>query len=80
MRDKGRRLLLELPTHFMMGVALGLSFALLLTLIKTFGVEELIAHSEAPSMTMFTFAGAFGLMFGVGATLTGFVFALEEDS
>ena len=73
-------LLPELITHFQMGVALGLSFVLLLTLIDTFHVRDLVAHSSAPLQTMTILMGSFGLMFGIGAALTGLVLTLEEEN
>ncbi len=73
-------LLPELITHFQMGVALGLSFVLLLTLIDAFHVRDLVAHSNAPLQTMTILMGSFGLMFGIGAALTGLVLTLEEEN
>jgi hypothetical protein len=64
----------------MMGVALGLSLGLLLTLVDTFGVRDLVADSGAPRSTLLTLVGIFALMLGIGATLTGFVFTMAEDS
>ena len=72
-------LLPELMTHFLMGVALGLGFVLLLTLIDTFHVRDLVANSSAPQQTMMVLFGTFALMFGVGAALTGLVLTLEEE-
>lgn len=72
-------ILLELACHSLMGVALGLGFALVLTLIDAFGIATLIAHSFEPRMTFAVFVGTFTLAFGVGATLTGFVFTMMEE-
>jgi hypothetical protein len=72
-------ILLELACHSLMGIALGLGFALALTLIDAFGVATLIAHSFEPRMTFAIFVGTFTLAFGVGATLTGFVFTMMEE-
>jgi len=69
----------ELIGHFTMGVTLGLGFALLVSLIDRFGVRDLIAHSDAPLSTMSIIIGSFGLMFGIGATLTGLWMTLEDD-
>lgn len=80
---RGRRLkpsvLLELASHASMGVALGLTFALILTLTPAFGVSALIALGSNPHDILLTFVGTCALMFGVGATLTGLVFKLTED-
>ena len=77
---KGRPLFDKLLTHFLMGVALGLFFILLLTLIDTFHVRDMVAHSDAPMQMMVTLVVTYALMFGVGATLTGLVLSLEEES
>lgn len=72
-------LLPALMTHFLMGVALGLGFVLLLTMIDIFHVRDLVANSSAPLQTMTVLFGTFALMFGVGAALTGLVLTLEEE-
>jgi len=77
---EGKPLFNKLLTHFLMGVALGLSFILLLTVIDTFHVRDMIAHSEAPRQMVVILVVTYALMFGVGATLTGLVLALEEES
>ena len=77
---EGRPLFNKLLTHFLMGVVLGLSFILLLTLIDTFHVRDMVAHSDAPMQMMVTLVATYALMFGVGATLTGLVLSLEEES
>ena len=69
-----------LLTHFLMGVALGLSLVLLLALIDTFHVRDLIANSGAPVQTTLMLVTTYGLMFGIGAALTGLVLTLEEES
>lgn len=68
-----------LLTHFLMGVALGLSLVLLLSLIDAFHVRELIAASGAPVQTMLMLVTTYALMFGIGAGLTGLVMTLEEE-
>ena len=69
-----------LLTHFLMGVALGLSMALLLCLIDGFHVRDLVAKSDAPVQTTLMLVTTYGLMFGIGAALTGLVLTLEEES
>ena len=71
--------LFGLASHTAMGIAMGLAFAFVLTLIDRFGVMSLIDHSVDPKTTMIVFVGSFTLAFGVGATLTGFVFMIMED-
>lgn len=69
-----------LLTHFLMGVALGLSFVLLLSSIDIFHVRDLVANSAAPVQTTVMMVTTYGLMFGVGAALTGLVLTLEDES
>jgi len=69
----------DLLTHFLMGAALGLFFVLALTLIDTFHVRDLVAHSAAPVQTMVMLVGTYALMFGIGAALTGLVLTMEEE-
>jgi hypothetical protein len=66
--------------HFLMGVALGLSMVLLLTLIDAFHIRDLVAKSGAPVQTTVMLVTTYALMFGIGAALTGLVLALEEAS
>jgi hypothetical protein len=69
-----------LLTHFLMGVALGLSLVLLLSLIDAFHVRDLIAKSGAPAQTTVMLVTTYALMFGIGATLTGLVLTMEDES
>jgi hypothetical protein len=59
--------LLELASHAAMGIALGLTFSLILIITPAFGVSALIAMGSNPHDTMLTFVGTCALMFGVGA-------------
>jgi hypothetical protein len=76
----GKSLFNALLTHFLMGVALGLSLALLLGLIDSFHVRDLVAKSGAPVQTMLMLVTTYGLMFGIGAALTGLVLTLEDEN
>jgi hypothetical protein len=69
-----------LLTHFLMGVALGLSLVLLLALIDTFHIRDLVAKSAAPVQTTVMLVTTYALMFGIGAALTGLVLTLEDES
>jgi len=71
--------LLELAGNACMGAALGLTFALILTLTPAFGVSALIALSPNPDDILLTIVATCALMFGIGAALTGLVFRLTED-
>jgi hypothetical protein len=66
-------------THFLMGVALGLSMCLLLSLIDSFHMRELVARSDAPIETTLMLVTTFALMFGIGSALTGLVSSLEDE-
>ena len=66
-------------THFLMGVALGLSMCLLLSLIDSFHVRELVAKSDAPIQTTLMLVTTYALMFGIGSALTGLVLSLEDE-
>jgi hypothetical protein len=76
----GKSLFNALLTHFLMGVALGLSLALLLGLIDAFHVRDLVAKSGAPAQTALMLVTTYGLMFGIGAALTGLVLTLEDEN
>ena len=76
---KNEPLVNKLLTHFLMGVALGLSLILLLALIDAFHIRDLIAHSDAPVQTTVMLVTTYGLMFGIGAALTGLVLTLEDE-
>jgi len=72
-------ILIEMIFHCLMGIALGCGFGFALTHIDAFGIATLIAHSLEPLTTLTIFVGTFTLAFGVGATLTGFVFTMMEE-
>jgi hypothetical protein len=71
--------LLGLASHTAIGIAMGLSFAFVLTLIDTIGVMALINHSADPKTTIVVFVGSVTLAFGIGAKLTGLVFMMMEE-
>jgi hypothetical protein len=76
----GKSLFNALLTHFLMGVALGLSLVLLLGLTDAFHVRDLVAKSGTPVQTTLMLVTTYGLMFGIGAALTGLVLTLEDES
>jgi hypothetical protein len=63
--------LLRLASQTVMGVAMGLTFPLMLTLIDKYGVVSLIDHSSDPGTAMLVFVGTLVVTFAIGATLTG---------
>ena len=72
--------LTELASHTVMGIAVGLAFALILLAVDQYGVASFINHSAAPETTKLYFVGAVVLTFAFGATLTGVVFMFTEES
>lgn len=77
--SKTRPSLLALLGHFAMGVAIGLAFALVLAMDQRFGVRELILRSASPEVSLLVLLSSFGAMFGIGATLTGFVLIMMDQ-
>jgi len=71
--------LLELASHASMGVALGLTFALILIVTPAFGVGELMKVSSNRHDMLLTLVGTCALMFGMGSALTALAFKLTED-
>ena len=69
--------LLRLVGHAAMGVAMGLSLALILVVIDPSGVATLVDHAGSQGITMFV--SSLVVTFGIGATLTGAVFIMTED-
>lgn len=72
--------LLEIASHTAMGVAIGLAFALLAIHMRPLGIAAMIRYSHAPRDTMLMFVGTCAIAFGIGATLTGLVISLTENS
>jgi Na+-transporting methylmalonyl-CoA/oxaloacetate decarboxylase gamma subunit len=72
--------LTELASHTVMGVAVGLAFALILLAVDQYGVARFINHSAAPEVMKLEFVGAVVLTFSFGATLTGLIFMFTEES
>jgi hypothetical protein len=70
---------LKLASHTAMGVAMGLAFALILTVADPSGIMNLINHSITPGMNLTIFVGTTVLTFAIGATLTGLVFMMTEE-
>jgi len=68
-----------LANHAALGLALGLGFCLLISVIDP-QITSLIAHNAEPQTTAIIIVSFFMLMFGVGTTLTGFVLATAESN
>ena len=73
-------MLTELASHTVMGIAVGLAFALILLAVDQYGVVSLINRTAAPETTKLYFVGAVVLTFAIGTTLTGLVFMFTEES
>lgn len=70
---------LKLLGHSMMGVAVGLAFAFVLTRFDPLGIIAQINNNAVPGLTPAILTDTIVLSFAVGATLTGLVFMLTED-
>ncbi len=77
-RRFNRPLYLELVSHSVMGAALGFSLALALLILDPQHVFEMIVNSAAPELAMLVFLGMFTLTFTAGATITGWVFIIQD--
>jgi hypothetical protein len=69
--------LTKLVAHAAMGVAMGLLFALIVSLINRSGIAVFAADSANPDNAVSL--GALVLTFAVGATLTGVIFMITEN-
>jgi hypothetical protein len=72
-------LLMEAASHTVMGVAVGLAFAFVVTHINALGIATVINRSPAPDTVLLMFVGTCAIAFGIGATLTGLAITLTED-
>ena len=70
--------LTKLVAHAAMGVALGLLFALIVTLIHPSGIVFFAGDGSSSDNTVSL--GALVLTFAIGATLTGLIFMMTEES
>jgi hypothetical protein len=77
-RIRSAAMILEMACHTLMGIALGLGFSFAVACVDTSSLAVLIAHSSEPKVTTIILVSFFTLAFGVGATLTGFVFTMME--
>ena len=67
----------RLANQTIMGVAMGLAFAIILILLNPAGVATLIVDGGRQAIAVCV--GTIVLTFGIGATLTGAIFILTED-
>jgi hypothetical protein len=72
-------ILLGVASHTVMGIALGLGFAFVLTHITALGIVALINLSAAPENTQMMLVLTCVTMFGIGATFTGIALMTMKD-
>lgn len=70
----------KLTGQFGMGAMLGTFLAIYLIVSDTQRVFQMIINSSAPQLTMTVFVGVLALSFAVGATLTGWLFLMEDET
>ena len=70
---------LKLASQTVMGMAMGLGFTLILSALDRHSVVRLLDHSGEHS-TVFVFVGTIIATFAIGATLTGLIFVMTEES
>lgn len=70
--------LTKLVADAAMGVAMGLLFALIVTLINRSGIAVFAADSVNPDNAVSL--GALVLTFAIGATLTGVIFMITDEN
>jgi hypothetical protein len=71
---QGWSLVSQLASHLLMGTLLGLIFTLSLVATNLAGVFDLIKGTSQPMQSLLVLAVSFASTFGVGATITGFLF------
>jgi hypothetical protein len=72
--------LTEIASHTVMGIAVGLAFALILLAVDRQGIVSLINQGAASDATRLEFVGFVVSMFAVGTTLTGLAFVFTEEN
>ena len=71
---------MKLAGNTVMGVAMGLLFVLVLNILDQSGVVRLIDHSSDQGTTVLVFVGIIIMTFGIGATLTGLILIMMDES
>jgi hypothetical protein len=71
---------MKLASSAVMGVAMGLLFVLVLNILDRSGVVRLIDHSSDQGTTVLVFVGIIIMTFGIGATLTGLILIMMDES
>jgi hypothetical protein len=69
----------QLARHALMGGALGMILALMLLASNCQHLRDMITGSPAPLVQLGVFIGGLSTYLAFGATLTGFLFILQEE-
>jgi hypothetical protein len=78
-REPSPPLFRKILPHLLMGTGLGIFGALALIMSDAARIGAMLASLEAPRLAMFIFVLGASTLFGVGASLTGFIFIATED-
>jgi ABC-type Na+ efflux pump permease subunit len=70
----------KLAGQFAMGATLGIFLATYLIVSDTQRLFQMIINSSAPKLTMTVVVGVLALSFAVGATLTSWIFLMEDEA
>jgi hypothetical protein len=70
--------LARLGSHTLMGIAMGLAFALVTIRAEVFGIRVAIEQSDLPAAWLNDFVMTCAMAFGVLATLTGVILTSAE--
>jgi hypothetical protein len=68
----------RLGSHTLMGIAMGLAFALVTIRAEVFGIKSAIEQSDVPAAWLNDFVTTCAMAFGVLATLTGVILTSAE--
>lgn len=80
MNKNQKTLLAKLAGHLLMGSALGLLCAIVVMVGNIAHVADMISAAPDPELPMLKVMAVFGLNFGLGATITGFMFERTDRS
>lgn len=70
----------KLAGQFGMGAMLGVFAAIYLIVTDTQRLFQMMINSSVPEQTMMVFVGVVALSFAVGATLTGWIFHMQDEA
>ena len=73
-------IVMKLASNAVMGIAMGLLFVLILNMLDQSGVVRLIDHSADQGATVLVFVGTIVMTFAIGATLTGLILMMTDES